>query len=58
MSKVPLDRVIEFEDRFVEIVRTKYKENILDVLSNGVMNDEVGKLIEEAADKTIQELGI
>ena len=58
LSKVPLDRVIEFEDRFVEIVRGKYKESILDVLSNGVMNDEVGKLIEEAADKTIQELGI
>ena len=58
LSKVPLDRVIDFEDRFVEIVRGKYKESILDVLSKGVMNDEVGKLIEEAADKTIQELGI
>ena len=58
LSEVPLDRVIDFEDRFVEIVRGKYKESILDVLSKGVMNDEVGKLIEEAADKTIQELGI
>ena len=48
----------EFQERFIEIVRAKYKENILDVLTKGIMNDEVGALIEEAATKTIQELGI
>ena len=58
LKNVPLDRVTEFQERFIEIVRAKYKENILDVLTKGIMNDEVGALIEEAATKTIQELGI
>ena len=58
LKNVPLDRVSEFQERFIEIVRAKYSENILDVLAKGVMNDEVGALIEEAATKSIQELGI
>ena len=58
LKNVPLDRVTEFQERFVEIVRSKYQETILDVLSKGIMNDEVGALIEEAAGKTITELGI
>ena len=58
LKNVPLDRVSEFQERFIEIVRAKYSENILDVLAKGVMNDEVGALIEEAATKTIHELGI
>ena len=58
LKNVPLERVTEFQERFVEIVRSKYQETILDVLSKGIMNDEVGALIEEAATKTITELGI
>ena len=58
LKNVPLDRVNEFQERFIEIVRVKYKENILDVLTKGIMNDEVGALIEEAATKTKHELGI
>ncbi|MBO4660740.1 MAG: F0F1 ATP synthase subunit alpha, partial [Prevotella sp.] len=58
LKNVPLERVTEFQERFVEIARSKYQETILDVLSKGIMNDEVGALIEEAANKTITELGI
>ena len=58
LKNVPLERVTEFQEHFVEIVRAKYQETVLDVLSKGVMNDEVGALIEEAANKTITELGI
>ncbi|MGX8690823.1 MAG: F0F1 ATP synthase subunit alpha, partial [Bacteroidaceae bacterium] len=58
LKNVPLERVTEFQEHFVEIVRAKYQETILDVLSKGIMNDEVSALIEEAANKTITELGI
>ena len=58
LKNVPLERVTDFQERFIEIVRAKYNESILDVLTKGIMNDEVGALIEEAATKTIQELGI
>ena len=58
LKNVPLARVSEFQDRFLEIVRNKYQESVLDKLTSGVMNDEVGALIEEVATKTISELGL
>ena len=58
LKNVPLDRVNEFQDRFVEIVKAKYQESILDKLTAGQMNDEIGATIREAAEKTISELGI
>jgi F-type H+-transporting ATPase subunit alpha len=58
LKNVPLDRVNEFQDRFVEIVKAKYQETILDKLTAGQMNDEIGAAIREAAEKTISELGI
>ena len=58
LKNVPLDRISEFQERFVEIVRNRYKETVLDKLTAGQMNDGIGALIREAADKTISELGI
>ena len=58
LKNVPLDRVTEFQDRFVEIIKAKYQESVLDKLTAGQMNDEIGAAIREAADKTISELGI
>ncbi|MGB4671903.1 MAG: F0F1 ATP synthase subunit alpha, partial [Bacteroidaceae bacterium] len=58
LENVPLDRIAEFEERFLEIIRAKYRETVLDRLTAGIMDDEVGSLIREAAAKTISELGI
>ena len=46
---IPLDKVQEFETLFLDVMRTRYKENVLDVLSAGVMNDGVTELIEQVA---------
>lgn len=58
LENVPLDRITEFEERFLEIIRAKYRETVLDKLTAGIMDSEVGSLIREAAAKTISELGI
>ncbi len=58
LRDVPLDRVADFQEHFVELVRTKHAEDILAVLAAGKMNDEVGALIEKAAAQTVSELGI
>jgi F-type H+-transporting ATPase subunit alpha len=58
LKNVPLERVSEFQDRFIEIIKAKYQDTVLDKLTAGQMNDEIGALIHEAADKTISELGI
>ena len=49
LQEVPLDRIKEFENLFLEQMRLRYKESVIDVLSTGVINDDVSKIIEECA---------
>ena len=49
LSKVPLDKVQEFETLFLDVMRTRHKADVLDVLASGIINDEVAKIIEAAA---------
>ncbi len=58
LKNVPLERVTEFQDHFIEMLRSQHQSDITDVLASGKMTDEVGKLIETAAAQTISELGI
>ena len=58
LRDVPLDRVNEFQERFVELVQKKFRESVLDRLTEGLMNDEIGAEIEKAAAMTKSELGL
>lgn len=58
LKDVPLDRVNEFQERFVELVQKKFRESVLDRLTEGLMNDEIGAEIEKAAAMTKSELGL
>ena len=49
LSKVPLDKVQEFETLFLDVMRTRHKADVLDVLASGIINNEVAKIIEDAA---------
>ena len=49
LQEVPLDRIKEFENLFLEQMRLRYKESVLDILSAGVINDDVAKIIEDCA---------
>jgi F-type H+-transporting ATPase subunit alpha len=49
LQNVPLDRIKEFENLFIEQMRSRYKESVIDVLSQGIINDEVCNIIEECA---------
>ena len=49
LSKVPQNRVPEFEEIFLDKMRTNHKEDVLDVLSSGVMDETVAKTIEAIA---------
>ena len=49
LQEVPLDRIKEFENLFLEQLRLRYKESVLDILSAGVINDDVAKIIEDCA---------
>ena len=49
LQSIAVDKVAEFEKLFLDVLRSRYKESVLDVLSAGVLNADVEKLITEAA---------
>jgi F-type H+-transporting ATPase subunit alpha len=49
LRDVPLDRIAEFERVFLDVMRTRYKESVIDVISAGEINDDVKGVIEEVA---------
>jgi F-type H+-transporting ATPase subunit alpha len=49
LSKVPQSKVADFEEIFLNKIRTNHQEDVLDVLSSGVMDETVAKTIEAIA---------
>ncbi len=49
LHTVPLDKVSEFERNFFSYLERNHKEDVLDVLRQGVINDDVTKKIDETA---------
>jgi len=58
LKNVPLDRVGEFQDRFIELVTGKYQASVTDRLAQGVIDSDVEQKIVEAANMAISELGL
>ncbi len=49
LHKVPQDKVFEFQNSFLQIMRSSYRESVLDVLKEGKITDEVETLIRKVA---------
>ena len=49
LHEIPLDKVSDFEHAFLEYLEANQQADILDVLKQGVINDEVCQKIEKAA---------
>ena len=49
LRNVELKHVAEFEKMFLEILRSKYRKDVLDELRKGVLDENVSKLLEEVA---------
>lgn len=49
LRNVELKHVAEFEKMFLEVLRSKYRKNVLDELRKGVLDENVSKLLEEVA---------
>ncbi len=54
LSKVSLEKVSEFEKEFLSILELSYKKETLDLLKEGVINDEITAILEKVA-KTVAE---
>ena len=49
MAKIPIDKVREFQGVFLDRMRASHKEDVLDVLEAGGMDEGVEKIIKEVA---------
>ena len=49
LQGIAVDKVPEFEKLFLDVLRSRYKESVLDVLSAGQLNADVEKLMADAA---------
>jgi F-type H+-transporting ATPase subunit alpha len=49
LADVPIEKVSEFEKRFLEILELKHKETVLNPLRDGIINDEITNIITEEA---------
>ena len=49
LREIPVERVVEFETMFLDVMRTRHKEDVLDVLAQGVINETVTGIMERVA---------
>jgi F-type H+-transporting ATPase subunit alpha len=49
LAEIPIGKVQEFETMFLDVMRTRHREDVLDVLSSGVINEDVTTIIESVA---------
>lgn len=49
LEKVPIDKVAEFEKVFLQLLKSKHKEDVLDVLKTGKITDEIMETLTKVA---------
>lgn len=57
LQQVPLKRVADFEKYFLDILRARYRKEVLDELKEGRLDDVVAALIEEVAGEVADKFG-
>ncbi|MEA4948083.1 MAG: F0F1 ATP synthase subunit alpha [Petrimonas sp.] len=56
LADVPLEKVSTFEKNFLQTLELNHRTDVLDKLKNGVINDDVTKIMETVAADTIKQL--
>ncbi len=49
LANVPLDKIRDFQDSFLQMLRTNYADSVLCKLSSGVLTEEIGQTLEKVA---------
>jgi F-type H+-transporting ATPase subunit alpha len=52
---IPVEKVNEFRKEFLERLELKYRKEVLDVLKQGILNEEVEKLLTQTASELVKE---
>ncbi len=57
MANIPVEKVCEFQDSFLDILRSNHQTDVIDILASGVINDAVTNLIEQVAKRVTDGIG-
>ena len=52
LSKVPINKVHEFENQFLNLLEVKHKD-ILEQLKQGVVNDDIKNVLKQEAEQIV-----
>jgi len=52
MRDISLEKVAEFQEAFLETMRIKHQNDVIDVLASGIINNDVTSIIEQVAKET------
>lgn len=58
LHDVPLDRVADFQQSFLEVMRAQYRQEVLEPLAKGILNDEITHRIEQVAAERVRALKV
>ena len=53
LADISVNKVADFEQLFLDVIRSKYKDEVLDVLEKGIINDDVAKIIKSVAKEVV-----
>ena len=56
LREIAIDKVADFEEMFLDIMRSRHKKDVLDILAQGVINDEVTSIMKSVANEIISAL--
>ncbi len=56
LNSVPLDKISDFQKEFLLILEHSHRTDVLDMIKNGVINDEITAIIEEIAASIARQL--
>jgi len=55
LSGISVDKVRDFEKSFLELLEIKYQKEVLDVLEQGILNEDVEKILNNVASEVAEE---
>ncbi|MDE6261878.1 MAG: F0F1 ATP synthase subunit alpha, partial [Muribaculaceae bacterium] len=52
LENVPMDKINEFQDRFLMVLRSSYQSQVLDAIRAGQLTDEITEILTKVAQET------
>ena len=56
LADIPFEKIAEFETVFLDLMRTSYRETVLQPLAEGCLNDDITGTIEKVAKEVCDSL--